>query len=269
MKKKSAGNRTLRRRRTVTIIVAILAAVVSGIYFSLMRQRVANMHIIFYMVLGVSVLLVTYLVLWTLGASDRHAKKAKILKRCYMICLATGIAGFLTFQGLILSGARTDEAEADCIIILGAGLRNNGPSLMLWSRLNAAAEYLKTREDIPVIVSGGLGRGETVTEAEAMFRYLNSRGIDESRIWKEERSTSTRENLAFSRALLEEKGLDADNIKVAIVTNEFHLYRAKLIAAKTGLDAIGVAAATPGPYLRTLNFSREAFALAAEVLLRG
>jgi len=268
MKKQHTGNRALRNRKTVTIIVAVLAAAISGIYFTLMLRRVANMHIIFYMVLGVSVLLVTYLILWTLSANEKRARLAGILKRCYLICLVVGIAGFLTFQGLIISGAHTDETEADCLIILGAGLRNNSPSLMLRSRLNAAVEYLKTREDIPVIVSGGLGRGETITEAEAMSRYLISRGIDEARIWKEDKSTSTRENLAFSMALMEREGLDAENTRVAIVTNEFHLYRARLIATKAGLDAAGVAAATPGPYLRTINFFREAFALAAEVLLR-
>ena len=257
--------RTAKRRRTITIIIAALALIASGASFIMMYMRIPNMHIISYLILGFSTLLIAFLVLWTMGAYQKYSRLANILQRSYMICLAVGLAGFLVMQGLILSGSRTEEEDVDCIIVLGAGLRNDAPSLVLRRRLNAAADYMKTREDIPVIVSGGLGRGETITEAEAMFRYLSARGIDESRIWKEEMSTSTQENLAFSLALMEEKGLDVENIKIAVVSNEFHLYRAKLIAEKAGLDAIGVAAETPGAYLRVLYYCREAFALAAEV----
>ena len=155
------------------------------------------------------------------------------------------------------------------MIVLGAGLRNGAPSLILRRRLNAAIDYLQERGDIPVIVSGGLGRGENITEAEAMFRYLSEHGIKDDLIWKEEKSTSTRENLIFSLAIMEANGLDADNTKVAVVSNEFHLFRAKLIAGKEGIDAIGVAAKTPTFYLRAIYSCREAFALASELLFKS
>jgi len=251
----------------VTIIVAALAAIASGISFVMMRSRVPNMHIIFYLVLGVSAILVTFLILWTLGVIEKYSRLAKILRRCCLTGLAIGLSGFLVLQGLIISGAYTEDADVDVLIVLGAGLRNNAPSMILRTRLNAAIRYLESQSDVPIIVSGGLGIGETVTEAEAMFRYLSARGVDENLIWKEEASTSTRENLAFSLALIEENGLDVDNLKVAIVSNEFHLYRAKLIAGKAGVEAVGVAATTPGTNLRALYFFREAFALANEVLL--
>jgi len=266
MKENKEDKKTVKRRRVVTIVAAALAAILSGVFFYLMLSRVPNMHIVFYLVLGFSILLVTYLVLWTLGADEKRAKLAKRLRRCYLICLAAGLAFFLTMQGLIISGAQTEDAEVDCMVVLGAGLRNGAPSLILRRRLNAAVDYLQEHGDIPVIVSGGLGRGETITEAEAMFRYISSRGVDEDLIWKEESSTSTKENLAFSLALMEEKGLDAENIRIAIVSNEFHLYRAKLIAGRKGLDAVGIAAETPGFFLRALYSCREAFALASELL---
>jgi len=223
------------------------------------------MHIIFYLVLGLSITMLIFLLLWTLGASVRFSRLAVVLKRCYILCLAIGLAGFLIFQGLIISAAQTEEADVDALIVLGAGLRNGAPSLVLRTRLNAAIAYLERQGDIPVIVSGGLGQGETVTEAEAMFRYLSARGVDESQIWKEKASTNTHENLAFSLAIMEANGLDIENARVAVVSNEFHLYRAKLIAGKAGLDAVGVAAETPGVYLRVLYSFREAFALASEV----
>jgi len=167
---------------------------------------------------------------------------------------------------VLISNSRTEYAEVDAIIVLGAGLRNNVPSLILASRLNAAIEYSKTQGDIPIIVTGGLGQGEIITEAEAMSRYLIERGVDENRIIKEDASTNTRENLAFSKTIMEELGMDTDNITVAIVSNEFHLFRAKIIAEKVGLDALGVAAETPGLHRKILYYFREAFALTAELL---
>ena len=250
----------------MTIITAVLAAIVSGIFFVLMLSRVPNMHVVFFLVLGFSALLIVYLILWTLSAGDKRLRLVKALRRCYFVCIALGLAFFLTMQGLIISSARTDESDADCLIILGAGLRNGAPSLILRRRLNAAIDYLNERGDVPVIVTGGLGRGQNITEAGAMFRYLSEHGVDESLIWKEEASTSTRENLAFSLAIMEENGLDVDNITVAVVSSEFHLFRAKLIAQKQGLDAVGVAAQTPTFYLRVLYYCREAFALASELL---
>jgi len=225
------------------------------------------MHIIFYLVLGLSIAIVVYLVLWALSShmNKKCSRYAIMLRRCYLLLFAVGFAGFLTFQGLIISSARTEDAQVDAIIVLGAGLRNDAPSLILRTRLNAAVSYLDAHGDVPIIVSGGLGAGERITEAEAMSRYLISRGVDENLIWQEGASTRTQENLEFSLAIMEEKGLDIENVKVAIVSNEFHLYRAKLIAGKAGLDAVGVAAKTPGAYMSAIYFFREAFALANEV----
>ena len=166
------------------------------------------------------------------------------------------------------SNINYENTDPDVMIILGARLDNNVPGILLLSRLKAAVKYIQTKSgDIPVIVSGGLGLNEEVTEAEAMFRYLVMQGIDESRIWKEEKSTSTRENLAFSIKLMEEKGLDIKNVKVVIVTNGFHQYRSKIIAKKAGLNAKGIAAKTPGLIRRILYCIREAAALISEIIL--
>ena len=172
VKEQKIDNCAGKRRRMITIIITVIAAIISGICFALMLARKANMHVVFYLMLGLSVLLVTYMAIWTLSANEKHARLAKILRRCYLICLAIGLTFFITMQGLIISGAQTENTKADCLIVLGAGLRKGAPSLILRRRLNAAINYLQERGDIPVIVTGGLGRGETVTEAEAMFQYL-------------------------------------------------------------------------------------------------
>ena len=264
----SNNNQKAIRRRNITIIVTVITTIFTGLYFVMMLLRVSHMHIIFPMSLGLSVLLGAYLALWTLSAYDKHARLAKTLKRCYIICISIGLICFLIVQGVLILNSQTEYDDVDAIIVLGAGLRNNVPSLILAYRLNAAIEYSKTQGDIPIIVTGGLGQGEILTEAEAMSRYLIERGVDETRILKEDASTNTRENLAFSKAIMEELGMDTDNIKVAIVSNEFHLFRAKIIAEKAGLEAIGVAAETPGLHRKVLYYFREAFALTAEVFLR-
>ena len=252
----------------MTIVTAVLAAFMTAVCYFLMVSRARpGMDIVFFIVLVSSILLVIYLILWTLRLNKRFSRTASVLQTCFLICLAAGGAVFLTLQGFIISSARTEDTEVDCIMILGAGIYGETPSRVLISRLDAALDYLKTRESIPIVVSGGQGPGETISEAEAMFRYLSRRGIDESLILKEESSTSTQENIAFSLEVMKENGLDTDNIKVGVVTNEFHLYRAKRIAGELGLSAVAIAAKTPYLHLRVLYHCREAFALAKDIFL--
>jgi len=269
---KSKGSKksinTVKQRSRITIITAVVAVVISGLFFLLMNMRISHMHVIFMFISGMSFLVITYLVLWTLSADPKYLRLAKILKRCYIVCVSLGLIFFIILQIIIISGSRTEQADVDVIIILGAGLINDRPSLILASRLNAAIAYVQTRDNIPIITTGGLGQGRTVTEAEAMARYLIARGIDESRIWKEDKSTNSHENINFAKAIMIENGMDTENIKVAIVTNEFHLYRAKLTAQKAGLDPVGVAAETPGLHRKLIYYFREAFSLLNEVIFR-
>ena len=266
MKNQANEGMTTKHRLIVTIAAAVLAIIVLAVFFILMLSKIPNMHILFNLSLAFFILLFILLVLWTLCALEKCSKLASILIRCYLGFIAAGVLFFIILLGLIISDAQTEEAEVDCIIVLGAGLRNDAPSLILRMRLNAALEYTKTREGTPIVVSGGLGAGETITEAEAMMRYLKARGVDESLIWKEESSTRTQENIEYSLELMREKGLDIENITIAVVTNDFHIYRAKHIAEKAGAEAIGVAAPTPSLYLRIVYYSREAFALGAELV---
>ena len=119
----------------------------------------------------------------------------------------------------------------DYLIVLGCGLRGEEPTEPLRARLDTALDYLDRNETCTVIVSGGQGRGEAITEAEAMRRYLTERGVDNDRIIIEDRSTSTSENFKFSNKA-------ADNLlaatQTAFVTNDFHIYRAYNLARLQG-----------------------------------
>lgn len=177
-----------------------------------------------------------------------------------LVCI--GLAALVAIEIPIIKNARTDKgAAADYMIVLGAGVNGTVPSLSLANRLTAAQAYLEENPDCIAIVSGGQGPGEDITEAEAMRRWLEARGIAPERIVMEDRATSTDENIAYSLELIRARGDDPDS--VAIVSSEYHLYRAKCIARAQGIaQPLGVAGRTSYPVLMINYFIREAFAVA-------
>ena len=196
----------------------------------------------------------------------RWAEKSRVGKRCqriFLVGLSAVLLLFLLVEGLLLSHGERDNSAlpADAVIVLGAGVNGETPSLMLQSRINAAAEYLNAHPDIPAVLSGGQGNGENITEAECMRRQLTAMGIGESRLLLEERSTSTAENFAFSKELLRQAGIDPETAVVAVVTNDFHCFRAHLIAQREGLTVLDVPAEVPWLLLNANYYVREFFAL--------
>lgn len=165
----------------------------------------------------------------------RARKLVKTLRVLTALCLILGIASFAVVQGLIISGWADNEAvDADCLIILGAGLRGEQLSYALYSRLRVAADYMLDNPGCVAIVSGGQGPDEDITEALAMKRFLTGQGIADQRIFMEDKSSSTIENLKYSMEIMEDNGLMGR--KVAVVSNHFHLFRTKWLANYYGLS---------------------------------
>jgi len=195
------------------------------------------------------------------------AEKSKTVLWCRRIfaagcCMVFVLLGSLEAQ--IIMTARRDMSiiSADAVIILGAGVNGTRPSLTLRTRLDAALDYLEQHPDIPVVLSGGQGSGEEITEARCMYDYLTERGVDPERLLLEEASTSTAENFAFSRPLLVEAGVDPEEDWIAFVTNDFHICRAGLLAAREKYElAFGIPAELPWLYLELNYYIRESFAL--------
>ncbi|MFZ7101492.1 MAG: YdcF family protein [Peptococcaceae bacterium] len=198
----------------------------------------------------------------------------KKIKQCYQgmgkFVLGLFLAWFISFVGieaLIVQAAHSQENEqAEYVIVLGAGLRGQQLSLTLYYRLNKAIEYLNNNPAAEVIVSGGQGAGEDIAEAVAMKDYLMTNGIQEKRIFTESDSTNTFENLLYSKRILtQEKGL-SNGIRVMIITSDFHMLRAKLLASRLGLIPYGA----PSPsvdYLKPYYYFREYFAVLKSLLL--
>ena len=132
-------------------------------------------------------------------------------------------------------------AADDTVVVLGCTVYSETPSRMLYERIHAAEAYLESHPQAKAVLSGGQGREEKISEAEAMYRTMVADGIDASRLYREDRSTSTRENLAFSAQVIRDNHLSSC---IAIATNEFHMYRAGLIAEKQGLSYTSVPAHT-------------------------
>lgn len=136
---------------------------------------------------------------------------------------------FLLVEGLIFSGMFSKGKDnLDYLIVLGAQVRKQEPSPALKKRLHTAYAYLEKNPDTKVVVSGGKGSGEEISEAEAMCKYLLELGIEKERILMEDASTNTVENLKFSAELIDKEA------QVGIVTNNFHVYRSVRLARKQG-----------------------------------
>ncbi|HWQ30831.1 MAG TPA: YdcF family protein [Negativicutes bacterium] len=182
------------------------------------------------------------------------------LRRVVCIFIAAGLLSFILLEGLIIyGGSSNEEIKADYLMILGGGLKKDQITLTVQERLLTGIRYLEEYPEAKVIVSGGHGFGQTVTEAEAMEEYLITEGISADRIISEDRATSTMENFIFSREILERYGEPKDN-RLVIVTNDFHMFRSKLLARRNGFEPYGISCSTPF-YIRTNCYIREYFAL--------
>ena len=174
----------------------------------------------------------------------------KIVRWLYVIAYAAFLLLFTTTTVLCISAASAKAPEScDVMIILGCGVKGTRPTLTLTKRLDRAIIYLNENPSTLVIVSGGKGPSEAITEAEAMRIYLTEHGIDESRIFEEDKSTSTTENFAFSKRIIDEKL--PQGARVCFGTTNFHVYRAGKVAQKQGIKAYGIGAS--GVWYITLN----------------
>jgi uncharacterized SAM-binding protein YcdF (DUF218 family) len=155
------------------------------------------------------------------------------------ILIGIGIIIFICIEGAIVSRSKQyANAGMNYIIVLGAQVRGTEITKNLIKRLNTAITYLRDNPETIVIVSGGKGESEALTEAEAMKQYLLRHYIRENRIIKEDRSRNTFENILYSKSLIK------SGKTVAIVTNGFHIFRSMRIAGKQGLTVQGLAAPT-------------------------
>ncbi len=175
-----------------------------------------------------------------------------------LICLilVLGLVCYLALEAVVLWNAHSDVDDTPgAMVVLGAQLKSDGPSLFLQRRLEAALAYLKDHPNTLVVVSGGQGPDEPDTEANGMEKFLRDHGFAGT-ILKEDRSHNTKENLKNSKALLAQNGYDvADG--VILVSNDFHLARCRLLGGRFGYHVSTLAAQSDHFWHKLYNFLRE------------
>ena len=185
------------------------------------------------------------------------------------------LAGVLTFASclwVVLAEGHSDmRSEPDTMIVLGCMVYEWGPSILLQDRLNTALDYLEDHPDTTVVVSGGQGADEHISEAQAMHDYLVEHGFPSEQILLEDQSTNTYENLSFSNHLIAEHGIDVTD-DIVVVSNDFHLARVRMLFKRvTGGDYHLYTLAAPTSHLpsRIKMYIREPLALIKSFLFDG
>ncbi len=206
----------------------------------------------------------------------RPRSTGKKLLCALLVVILIGVAAFGSLFGVVLAGSH-DEINGDpqVMIILGCQVMPSGaPSALLRDRLDTALSYLQEHPDVTVIVTGGKGSDEVISEAQSMANYivpyLTARGFSEEQILLEEQATSTYENMVYSLEMIKAENLDLSG-GVIIVSNGFHLTRARMLwnRVEGGETAVSTLAA-PCSYIpsRIWMHIREPLVLAKDFLVR-
>lgn len=175
-----------------------------------------------------------------------------------MIVLIIFILIIILISAVLAVYGRKDNVtfKEDAVIILGKGLDGEKVPINLAKRLDKAIEYHKKNPSALIIVSGGNVKNENLTEAQAMYDYLLSKGIPQDIIIKEDKSKTTYENFVFSTEILKEKF--GEDYTAAFVSNSFHIWRAERLAKSLGINVTHLGAGielhtVPANYLREIS----------------
>ncbi|SFC53692.1 Uncharacterized SAM-binding protein YcdF, DUF218 family [Butyrivibrio sp. YAB3001] len=204
--------------------------------------------------------------LFWLSGQDRWKKIPVPVRRIAYACIAVVMVVFILCMSAMISHFNDNGAnDLDYIVVLGAQMRNSGPSIIFKYRLDAAYEYLLQNPDTMCIVSGAKGANELVSEGEGGKEYLISKGIDENRIIAETNAVDTVQNIVNSLDIIG----NSKDVKIGVVTNNFHVFRGVHIAKKlTDSEVYGIAAYTVPWYLPN-NMVRECFGILRDIKKLG
>ena len=220
---------------------------------------VSGHHFLGLLLCGIAAVISCFYLLFALKKT--RPKTAGVMARLLTAILILGSVLYgITLIPIIQASGSPSEPAPEYIIVLGARVIGQSPSESLQERIDTAFAYLSDHPDVTAIVSGGQGPDEDISEAQCMFHALTDMGIAPNRIWIEDRSTSTRENLTFSLALIEEKTNRCPD-KIGLISSEYHIFRATLVAKECGVRALGIPAPTHRLTLKLNYYLREVAAL--------
>jgi uncharacterized SAM-binding protein YcdF (DUF218 family) len=259
IKKSVFSGFSTRRKIIVTIFLILFVASIIFIVIPMVGgiEGFGNIGVWFPTVYFFALFMVTY----------NLEKLKKLLRKAYRPLIFIFYLGmilfvivFMIFCILIMGYTLENLPEnPDLIIVLGCQVRGHEPGNLLRYRLETTFETMNKYPDSICIVSGGQGPDEIVQEAKVMKQYLADRGIDENRIYEEGESSSSFQNLSFSKKVIEENNLKHENI--IIVTSQYHVPRAIMIANRIYTDTKFYAVKSSTPFaLFSAGIVREFFA---------
>lgn len=237
-----------------------------------MRRRTAQFVVLFLILLSIAI---TGIFGWSFSVKMLYIfdlfiiafvialhKKMKWLTRSLITVFLLFLVSFIVIEMAIIKEMKSyegvDHQDIEVAIVLGAGLNGDQLSNTLKRRLDKGVEYFSRNKEALIVLSGGQGKDELITEAEAMHIYLTSLGISQERLILEDKSKTTKENLSHSIQLIQQMGIKAP--KVLIITSDYHMYRAKQIAKSMNIEAIGLPSET-SLFIRLNYMLREYFAV--------
>lgn len=217
--------------------------------------------------LCLAALILFYVAMPFLG--QRFPKAAKLLTRCVTAVLIVGLLICGVTEAIIIRASfGSPDRDVDYVVVLGAKVRDDGPSVSLWDRIYAARDYLEAHPNTVAVVSGGKGKDEPMSEAICMYVELTNLGIDGERIWTEDRAESTWENIRYSLDLIEAR-TGTRPTRLGVLSSEYHLFRASLFAQKNGVEFVGIPAKTSHLSQKINHFMREVAGVWHYILLGG
>lgn len=234
MNKKSLINNVIK----ISLIIFTIASLCQIMFFGLIFSTIFSFAIISFLVFFHAI---------NIAYNRNGYMLLKKFRLILMLFLIMFFCSFIIVEVILSTELKSNidmNQDVDYVIILGAGLNGDKISKRLEGRLQKGLNYLKQNQTVKVIVSGGQGKDELISEAEAMGRYLTNRGIDNHRIMYEDKSTSTIENIHFSKKIMNTISVKK-KLKVLIVTSDYHMFRAKMIGRKLGLQSFGISSESP------------------------
>lgn len=156
-----------------------------------------------------------------------------------LILLGLGLVLFGTLEIVIATHSRDrlmEDPQPEVMVIFGCQMRKDGPSILLKDRLDTALTYWEEHPDIKIVVTGGKGDDEHVSEAQGMYDYLTAHGVDGESIYMEDKSRNTWQNVNYTFALMEREGWNLTD-DVLLVSSGFHLARIEMLwdRVRTGI----------------------------------
>lgn len=241
--------------------ILILAGILCCLYAACILALIASSHWFDYagFIVG-GFLIAVGLLLEPLRSLVRKTPKAVLA--ALLILILAACSHFVLFEAKVIGfAASAPDPDAGYMIILGAKVNGDTPSLEFRRRIDTALDYAREHEDLIIICTGGKGSDEGIPEAAAAYNCLLAGGIDEARLRKEEKSTSTAENFLYAKEFMDEPS------GVIVVSSAFHLYRAGLLAERAGYTDVSFLGSTGLRILEPHYYVREYAAYVKGLLL--